>query len=268
MFIQDEFSITNALTLNAGGRYDYFSIFGSTVNQRVGLIYNPYQNSTVKLLYGAAFRALIPYEQNFAGAGIVASSGLKPENLKTVELILEHYFTWQLRAEVNLFHTDLKNIIYLTRLGNGEQQYQNIDNIDSNGLELQLEQHFDYGLQGHISYSWQENRDKVSHQRLINSPEYMVKLNLIAPLWADKVFAGYELQYLNSRKTPKAGGQVGDYVISNLTIFTQNWIKGLDPAGLYNLFDERYFDPASDALRQNAIQQDGLTFRIKTSVDF
>ncbi len=37
MFIQDDFSITNSLTLNAGVRYDYFSIFGSTVNPTIRL---------------------------------------------------------------------------------------------------------------------------------------------------------------------------------------------------------------------------------------
>ena len=64
-------------------------------------------------------------------------------------------------------------------------------------------------------------------------------------------------------------GRVGDHVISNLTVFTQNWVKGLElSAGAYNLFDERYFDPASTDHTQNAIQQDGLQFRIKASYDY
>jgi iron complex outermembrane receptor protein len=268
LFLQDEFSITEQLTLNAGVRFDYFSIFGSTVNPRLGLIYNPYRNSTVKLLYGTAFRAPNQFELNFIGAGIVASSGLQPEKLETVELIFEHYFTQQLRAEFNLFHTDINKIIFLTTLDNGDLQHQNVGNIDSNGLEIQLEQLFDNGFQGRVSYSWQENRDKATRQRLANSPEHMVKFNLIAPLWADKVFAGFETQYMSGRKTT-SGGHVGDYVISNLTVFTQHWMKGLElSAGVYNLFDEQYFDPASDAHRQNAIEQDGLQFRLKASIDF
>jgi len=270
MFIQDDFNITNELTLNAGIRYDYFSIFGSTANPRIGLIYNPYHNSTLKLLYGTAFRAPNQYELNYVGAGIgiIASSGLKPEKLKTVELILEHYFTSQLRAEFNLFHTDINSIIFLKTLNDGNKQYQNVGNIDSNGLEIQLEQLFDNGFQGRISYSWQENRDKQTNQRLANSPEHMVKLNLIAPLWIDRVFVGFETQYMSGRNAT-FGGNVSDYVISNLTVFTQKWIKGLDlSAGVYNLFNERYFDPAPDAHRQNAIQQDGLTFRVQSSIDF
>jgi len=269
LFLQDEYSITDSLTLNAGVRYDYFSIFGSTTNPRIGLIYNPIKNSTIKLLYGTAFRAPNQFELNYTGSNTIANPGLRPEKLETVELVLEHYnLTQQLRAELNLFHTDISNIIALTSLGGGSIQNQNTGNIESNGLELQLEQFFENGFQARVSYSWQENRDKETRQRLANSPEHMVKLNLIAPLWADKVFVGFETQYMSGRKTTLEG-HVGDYVISNLTVFTQNWLKGLElSAGVYNLFDEQYFDPGSDTHRQNAIEQDGLTFRIKTSINF
>jgi outer membrane receptor for ferrienterochelin and colicins len=89
------------------------------------------------------------------------------------------------------------------------------------------------------------------------------------------VFLGFETQYVSNRKilskdsNNNLGGRVDDYVISNLTVYTQNWVKGLElSAGVYNLFDERYFDPASADHRQNAIQQDSLTFRVKGSLDF
>lgn len=268
LFIQDEYAVTRYLTLNAGARYDYFSIFGATFNPRLGIIFNVTDSSTLKLLYGSAFRAPNQFELNYTGSNTLANPNLKPEKLETIELILEHYFNQQLRAEFNLFHTEIKNIIQLTQLEAGTIQNQNIGNIDSNGLELQLEQLFLNGFQGRISYSWQENRDNQTRQRLTNSPEHMVKINLIAPIWADKVFLGFETQYMSSRKT-LSGGHVGDYVISNLTVFTQNWVKGFEfSTGLYNLFDEQYFDPGSDTHRQDAIEQDGLQFRIKASLKF
>jgi len=101
----------------------------------------------------------------------------------------------------------------------------------------------------------------------------MFKLNLIAPLWEDKVFLGFENRYMSSRTVQrKADGRIGkvsDNVVSNLTIFTRNWVKGLElSAGAYNLFDERYFDPGSTDHTQIGIPQDGFTFRIKGSMDF
>jgi outer membrane receptor for ferrienterochelin and colicins len=274
LFAQDEFTINSQLTFNAGIRYDFYSIFGGTVNPRLALIYNPWEKTTVKLLYGTAFRSPNQFEINTPFFGTLSNNKLLPEKLVTTELILEHYFSEHLRGELNFFHTQVDDIISLVSLNNGFNQHRNIDNAQSNGFELQLEDKWDNGFQARISYSWQDTQYEASKHRLPNSPEHMVKLNLIAPLWNDLVFLGFETQYLSDRKIATSlpgtsGGKVGDYVISNITVFTQNWVKGLElSAGAYNLFDERYFDPGSPDHKQIGIQRDGLTFRIKASMDF
>jgi outer membrane receptor for ferrienterochelin and colicins len=276
LFAQDDYTITDTLSLNVGVRYDYYSIFGSTINPRAGLIYTPWQSTTFKLLYGQAFRAPNQFELNFSIPLVQAKNDkLQPEKLDTLEFIIEHYFTRQLRAELNVFHTSITDNITSTTNSAGLVQYQNNRNVDSIGFETQIENTWGDGFQGRLSYSWQNTTDKSTGERLTNSPEHMIKLNLIAPLWKDWVFVGFETQFMSSRKTPSKlangnqGGRVGDFVISNLTVYTQNWVKGLElSAGAYNLFDQRYFDPASADHKQNAIQQDGLTFRVKASLDF
>jgi outer membrane receptor for ferrienterochelin and colicins len=274
LFIQDDYSITDQLTLNIGVRYDFYSIFGDTINPRVGLIYTPWQSTTFKLLYGEAFRAPNQAELHNEVGTVTPNPDLKPEKLDTLEFIVEHYFTRQLRAELNVFHTNITDNIRSAPVGN-LSKYLNIGDVESIGVEGQIENTWGDGFQGRLSYSWQETTDKKTGERLTNSPEHMVKFNLIAPLWQDKVFLGFETQYVSNRKilskdsNNNLGGRVDDYVISNLTVFTQNWVKGLElSAGIYNLFDERYFDPASADHRQNAIQQDSLTFRVKGSLDF
>ncbi|MBK8815312.1 MAG: TonB-dependent receptor [Methylococcaceae bacterium] len=275
MFIQDDYSITDNFTLNAGIRYDYYSIFGDTVNPRAALIYTPWESTTFKLLYGEAFRAPNQNELNNNPGTVQANPNLKPEKLDTLEFIAEHYFNQQLRGELNVFHTNIEDNITLTSLGNGFSTNLNNRDVESIGVEAQIENTWGDGFQGRLSYSWQDTVDKKTGEPLSNSPEHMIKLNLIAPLWHDKVFLGFETQFMSSRKLLRKdanngkGGRVSDYVISNLTIYTQNWVKGLEiSAGLYNIFDERYFDPASVDHTQNAIQQDGLQFRVKGSLDF
>jgi outer membrane receptor for ferrienterochelin and colicins len=264
--------------LNAGVRYDFYSIFGDTINPRVGLIYTPWRSTTFKLLYGEAFRAPNQSELNNEVGTVQPNPNLKPEKLDTLEFIIEHYFTQQLRGEVNVFHTNISDNIRSAPIANNQTKYQNIGDVESLGVEGQIENSWGDGFQGRLSYSWQDTTDKNTGQRLTNSPEHMIKFNLIAPVWLDKVFLGFETQYLSNRTTPARrdinnnlipGGKVDDYFISNITLFTQNWVKGLElSAGVYNLFDERYFDPASADFRQNAIQQDSLTFRVKGSMDF
>jgi outer membrane receptor for ferrienterochelin and colicins len=274
LFIQDDYSITDTLSLNAGVRFDYYSIFGSTINPRAGLIFNPWQSTTFKLLYGQAFRAPNQAELNNDIGRITSNPNLQPEKLDTLEFIIEHYFTQQLRAEFNVFHTNLTDNITTAPNSNGFVQYQNIGDVESIGVETQIENTWGNGFQGRFSYSWQETVNEKTGERLSNSPEHMIKLNLIAPLWQDKVFLGFETQFMSSRKVPPKFdgapvGKVNDYVISNLTVFTRNWVKGLElSAGLYNLFNQRYFDPASADHFQNGIQQDRLTFRVKASMDF
>ena len=101
---------------------------------------------------------------------------------------------------------------------------------------------------------------------LDNSPQHLVKLNLIAPLYQDKAFAGFELQY-TSERTTFAGSRTDGFTVANLTLYAQNFWHGVEAsASLYNLFDERFSDPSASF--PYAIQQDGRIFRVKLTYHF
>src|ERR1700683_4535336 len=57
LYAQDEIHLRKTLVLNLGLRYDHYSTFGGTTNPRAALIYSPWGKTTVKFLYGHAFRA-------------------------------------------------------------------------------------------------------------------------------------------------------------------------------------------------------------------
>lgn len=235
LFIQDDHTINESFSLNLVLRYDYFSIFGDTLNPGIGLTHH----GAEKLLYGTTFRAPTQYELSYHdnGSTTLPSDNLKPEELATVEWIFEHYFGRQLRAEFNLFYTSINDIISLIELDNGLLQNQNIGDIESKGAKIQLEGNWINGYQGRISYSWQET-----------------------------LYAGYETRYMSCRNTPSSGSD-DSHVVSNLTIFSQHGIEGLElSAGVYNLFDQRYFYPGSSEHKQNDIDQDRLTLRIKANL--
>jgi hypothetical protein len=54
---------------------------------------------------------------------------------------------------------------------------------------------------GGLSYAIQEARDSASDRLLTNSPQHLVKGNLIIPLYSDKVFASLETRYMSSHLT-------------------------------------------------------------------
>lgn len=136
------------------------------------------------------------------------------------------------------------------------------------GVELALQGKWENGLQGRLSYSWQDTTLVNSGERLSNSPQNMAKANVSIPLYKTFLFISPELQYLSSRQT-LADNWTKDVVLVNVTLFSQNLIEGLEAsASAYNLFNVSYVDPAGTGFVQDTIRQDGINLRFKLTYRF
>jgi outer membrane receptor for ferrienterochelin and colicins len=270
-YIQDEYKMLNNLTINAGVRYDHYDTFGSTTNPRLAFIYNPFEKTTFKLLYGTAFRAPNAYELYYNDGDISSKSNsdLKSETIKTYELVYEQFIGNNLRGTASAFYYKIDDLITLTTdPSDNLLVFENIDNVEAKGVEFELEGNLWDGLRGRISYTFQETKDKKTGEILTNSPRHLARLNLIVPLIKEKLFVGMEEQY-TSKKKSLAGDFTDDYFITNLTLFSQNLLKNLEAsATVYNLFDKKYGDPGSEEHAQDIIEQDGRSFRFKLTYKF
>jgi outer membrane receptor for ferrienterochelin and colicins len=271
LYAQDEFALLDNLILNAGVRYDHYETFGSTTNPRAALIYAPWKDTTVKLLYGEAFRAPNVYELYFDDGGVAQKGNpdLQPEIITTYELVLEQALRKDLRLTISGFYFRLDDLITLTiDPDDGLLVYENIGSVDSKGIEIELERRWQTGWRTRISYSYQDTRDRETDLRLTNSPEHLAKLNLMAPLADEKLLAGLELQYVSDRTTPFDTTADG-YIVTNLTLLAGRFSNGWEiSAGIHNLFDTRYGDPGSEEHAQDVIEQNGRSFQIKVTYRF
>lgn len=270
VYLQDEYRIFSKLILNAGIRYDWYETFGGAVSPRVGLIVLPHEKTAVKLLYGEAFRPPNAYEFYYKdGFSIKPALDLKPETIRTYELVWEQTLNKELRLSASGFYYKVDDLITLkTDRSDGVGVFENLESVKSKGVELELDGKWPYGLEGRISYTFQFAENSRTGEHLSNSPEHMAKFNTIFPLVKDKLFAGTELRYLSSRKTLK-GKEADDALVANLTLFARDLWKGLDiSASVYNLFDADYGDPGSAEHVQDVIMQDGISFRIKVTYSF
>lgn len=271
-FLQDEYTVLEGLILNAGLRYDHYESFGNEFSPRLALIYSPLKQSTIKLVYGQAFRAPNNYELYYT-APLLALKGnpdLKPENIQTYELIYEQLFLDNYKLTLSGYYNKIRDMIRAVPDASDPTiaTFANISSVSVLGSEAELEAKWTNGFSGRLSYSYQYAVDDQSEQRLVNSPLHMVKGNLVVPLLDDRLLSGIELQYLGSRKT-LAGNRTGDYLIANLTLFSQKLFKGLECSfSLYNLFDQRYADPASSDHLQDRISQNGISWRFKATYAF
>ena len=266
-YLQDEYSIFKNLTLTAGARYDYYEAFGSTVNPRAGLVWHPAEPSTLKLLYGEAYRAPNANERLYNN-GFSPDAGLNPEAIRAYELVREQRLAKPLQITASVFYDDVHDLITLDTTSADSELLRNSDSVVVRGAEMELDGRWANGWRARVSYTFADAEDQTLHTRLDNSPLHLAKMNLLAPLYSDKIFAGVELQGMSARRTVQ-GGEVPAYAIANLTLYGRELVKGLEiSASIYNVLDKHYADPVGSGFTQDAIAQDGRTFRVKLTYHF
>jgi outer membrane receptor for ferrienterochelin and colicins len=270
LYGQDEFAITHSLTLSAGLRYDHYSDFGGTTNPRLGLIYHLFHPTTLKLLYGTAFRAPEPYElAPDYGAFYEDNLKLAPEKIRSVEGVVEQGLGQHFILSGSVFRNWIRDLISLeTNPIDNLLVYSNSDQAVAGGVEVGLDGRLAGGLQGKASYSYVDAEEPITHQILSNSPQHLGKLNLSLPVVQRRLFASADAQYTSSVQT-LAGNTVSGFSVLNFTLFGHALGKHLDlSASVYNVFNKKYFDAGRPEDVQDSIQQDGRTFRIKLTGRF
>jgi iron complex outermembrane receptor protein len=113
-YAQDQYKIRSDLILSAGLRYDHYQTFGGTWNPRLALIYRPWERTAFKLIYGQAFRAPNAYELYYSDQTTEEGNlNLKPESIKTTELIYEQSFLDHAHFVLSAYSSSSKDLIIL-----------------------------------------------------------------------------------------------------------------------------------------------------------
>lgn len=263
-YFQGEVQPVFPLILNAGIRYDWYETFGETINPRVALIYTPFFPTTLKGIYGSAFRAPNIFENYNTGAA--GSATLDPETIDTYEIIWEQRLNDSVKTVASGFYYTIDGLISQVEYGDDSWTYANSDDIVAKGVEFEMQGRWRKRLTGTMNYTYQDTEDKNTGERISNSPQHLVNVRFAFPLFMDTMTGAVEAHYMSDRLTPRQH-TAGEHATVNLT-WTWTLRGATLSASVYNLFDVKYSDPVGEEFAQDAIEQPGRTARIKIAYLF
>ena len=267
VYAQDEIRLNDRVLINIGVRTDDYN-FGSHTSPRAALILTPRHHTTVKLLYGEAFRAPNQYELFYSSEVPVqlANPDLRPEKIKTYEAVIDRFFGSNVQLQTSAFVYTIDGLISLVTNDDESLQFRNADHIDARGVESQLSWRAASGIATTLSYAWQRS-ETADGSRLTNSPANLAKFSIGFPAM-HRVSGGIETQYIGRRLT-LSGEHSNAAVLTNATLVAHRISRHVDASfSIYNLFNTNYGDPGSEEHIEDVIQQDGRTFRAKVTWRF
>lgn len=240
-YVEDIWQIGEDLTLNAGLRLDQYSDFGSSVNPRLGLTWQPHPRYSLRALYGTAFRApefrFLFLESPF----IDGNADLKDEQVRTFEVGLNANPIDHLTTRLTLYHNKLKGLIIRP---DGQTQFKNAGAMTSQGLELTAAYRWTNGNSLSANYSYVD-ATMENGERAADEPRNTASLTTWTPLSA-RLGAGLSLywQDASARATGDPRSDLPGYTLLDLNLIYR-LAKDVE-LGLaaYNLLDRDYAMPA------------------------
>lgn len=129
-YLQMQANLNSSLNLTAGIRYDINTRYGESVNPRLGLVWTPTEELTIKMLYGesllspsprksnshfGAFFPVVDSLGNITGLGSnffhLSNPDLQPEKLRSVEGSLRYVLSNNLIFTLNTYYANIDNLI-------------------------------------------------------------------------------------------------------------------------------------------------------------
>ncbi len=268
-YAQDDYSIRKNLLLSAGVRHDQDSTSGGTTNPRIGLIYDPFEHTTLKFLYGTAFRAPNAYELHYQSSiANLPNPQLRPETIRSAQVILEQYFGSTHRFSAGYFRDQMNHLIGEMENAGGVLQYQNVGAVQTQGTQATFEAKWSSGFATQASYTYEHPVDQHPGEIVGNIPAHLLNANLLVPFFSRKLTAGLNFHYVSGRQS-LAGTVVPGFAVLNVTLFSERLMPGLDlSGGVYNLFNTPYGYPGGPEHQQGILYQDGRTLRLKLTYTF
>ncbi len=260
-FAQDEWELSNIITLILGFRTDSHDLWGTEFSPKIGACLNVLPETKIKLSVGKGFIAPSLsdlYETQYyhpwgGGYWLGGNTDLKPEYSTGYNIDIEHKFFNNFIFKISYFRNDLKDMITNEKtdeLINGQAVYRsiNLENASSNGLEVEINKQFGESFSGSLSYSYVKTDIEATGLEFPYSPRHSVSTYL--NYYNKKIGLNFNLngKYMSKRFTNSSNSDVLNGAVLLDCKVSKRVLKSLDVFfAVNNILDEniekesRYF---------------------------
>jgi outer membrane receptor for ferrienterochelin and colicins len=273
---EGEFHLLPKVILNVSVRNDRYNyLFGNTTSPRGTLIYNARRSTTLKLLYGTAYRPPSFSELYYEGMASVSAPHLQPESIHSYEGDLEQRLGKRITLSAAGFYNDIGSYII-------DQTVETTQKIDqttfsnskasAKGGELELKGRLASNIDGRLSYTYQDARNESTGASLPDAPRHLVKLDLAAPFLHEALTPAIEAEYMSRSATVwPAVTYSAPPVLVNISLSSRQFWRGFSASGgAYNLVGRSmsettfgYFEQTQTIPSSSLLPDDRRTFRFK-----
>ena len=279
---------SDRVKISVGERLDAYSTFGASQNPRVAVIVKPYEQGTLKLLAGKAFRAPSIYELTYNDGGFTQvrpkekGIALSPETIYSGEVELTHRLTSNVSLLGSVYASYVRDLIVLrgeTTLADPAFYDNSPSPILVLGAETELRREWKQGFSAALAYAYQRPRYTSSNdlRSVPNAPEHLASIKGAAPILGRELGLFTRLSVEGPRfdrfdraadepQSSTKGAAVWDLVFSG--VIQRDRLRYAYAAGVYNAFDWRYAVPVSGEFRQRTIVQNGRTLLLSAMVEY
>ncbi len=270
VFAENELQLKRGLKLVAGGRLEVRQRFDAAAAPRIAIVAQPREATTVKLLYGRAFRAPSPAEAELDTDFYASNPALTPEWIETIEVEFRERIGKRAIVEASAYRYHLSDLINpVDTEGGNSIRFVNVDKAHALGVDVQA----DVGLGGPLSaragYGFQHADDPISGESLTNSPAHIGTAEIVArgarglrssirfrsesgrPTQAGSATRPFTRLDFHAAFSPMAGGPATGTKGARISL------------GISNLFAAHYSLPAGMEHRQASILQAGRVASVR-----
>ena len=251
--LQDEWKLAPDWRLTLGVRADHFTNFGLTVNPRASLVWNAGPTTTVKALYGRAFRPPTFLEET-RGAGQIAlgNQDLAPETIDTLEFVVEKGWAEKLKVQANAYVYWTDNLIEVVAAPPaGIPTFENTDGAFGYGLEADARLKISDTISLRSGYAFQAAQARVTRARVEGVPRHLFYGEMrwqISP----EMTTTFGAKYVGKRHRTSLLGDtsIDGYLLSDLTLRYEPDMR----SGIFvqlsadNLFNVKAYEPRPDLI--------------------